>query len=252
MRVSWKVAMLMVLGAVLLLGACDGASFTFVDLDGDEIEGSGTVVTEDRDVADFERVALAAEGTIVIRQGDEISLEIETDDNLMEYLDTAVSGRTLEIDLRERGLDLDPTGGIVYRITVPELDRVEITGAGTLLMEGFEADSFELDVPGAADVRITDLVATSLSVRIPGAADVDISGVVEEQAIRWSGAGSYDGRHLQSAVATVTISGAADVDIWATDRLDVSVSGAGSVDYFGSPDVHQQVTGIGTIRAGNA
>jgi hypothetical protein len=44
------------------------------------------------------------------------------------------------------------------------------------------------------------------------------------------------------------VSGAASVDVYADEQLDVSVSGAGSVSYSGNPKtINKHVSGIGSV-----
>ena len=64
--------------AVLPLCACN---FTAV-------RGSGNVVTQERQVSGFDSVALSGVGEVFITQGDKESLTVETDDNLMRYIQT--------------------------------------------------------------------------------------------------------------------------------------------------------------------
>ena len=65
------------------------------------VRGSGNVISETRSVANFENVSLSGIGTLYIIEGDEESLEIEAEDNLLEHIETEVRGRTLEIKIEE-------------------------------------------------------------------------------------------------------------------------------------------------------
>ena len=44
------------------------------------VRGSGNVVTEEREVSGFERVALSGVGQVIVTQGEEEALTVETDD----------------------------------------------------------------------------------------------------------------------------------------------------------------------------
>ena len=59
------------------------------------INGSGDIVTESRDVSGFDKVALAGFGDVTIEVGDEESLTVSTDDNIMPYVTTEVKNNTL-------------------------------------------------------------------------------------------------------------------------------------------------------------
>lgn len=239
------------LGAVLVLAAItacgNGISITF-DADGDSIDGSGTIVTETRDVGDFDAIRLTGEGTVVVTEGTAPSLSIMTDDNLLAHIETSVGGNVLDIGT-ESGIDIDPTDSVRYEVTAPNIEKLTLTGAGDFEMAEVEADSFSVVLSGAGDIRIGELSANELDVDIPGAGGVTISGEVTSQTVRLSGAASYEGSQLKSRDAIVSTSGVGSASVWVTGKLDASVTGVGSIDYHGSPQVTSSVTGIGSINS---
>jgi hypothetical protein len=52
--------------------------------------GSGNVITESRDVAGFNEIALGGIGTGIVTQGDEEALTIEAEDNLLPPIGSEV------------------------------------------------------------------------------------------------------------------------------------------------------------------
>lgn len=60
-----------------------------------------------------------------------------------------------------------------------------------------------------------------------GAGNVAATGNVERVEAEISGAGDLDFSDLVAEIATIEISGAGDVRIYASESLDASVSGAG-------------------------
>ncbi len=215
------------------------------------VKGSGNIVTEERDVSGFDSVVVSGLGRVIVTQGDEESLTVETDDNLMQYIETQVSGGTLELgftDDADRKI-LDPSDSIIFRLSVIDLTALDISGAASFEIQELDADRLEMVLSGAGDVRIDSLTATDLVVTVSGAGDIELAGQVETQEIALRGLGSYDAPDLESQEATVHISGAGSADIWVLDTLDVTISGAGDVDYFGRPAVTQDITGAGSITS---
>ena len=98
------------------------------------IQGSGDVVTESRDVSGFNSVSLSGIGRAIITQGDEESLTIEADDNLMEYITSEVRDGTLELGFTDN-VRFDPIPSIVFRVNVNDLKALESVGVGALEME---------------------------------------------------------------------------------------------------------------------
>src|SRR3990170_5909134 len=64
------------------------------------VRGSGNVVTEERDVSDFHKIHLSGIGNLIITQGEEESLTIEADDNIMPLISADVSGERLTISFK--------------------------------------------------------------------------------------------------------------------------------------------------------
>jgi len=221
------------------------------------VKGSGDIVVEDRKVSGFDKILVTGAGRLIITQGDSESLSIETDDNLMEYIETKVEGNTLEIGFTEDTLfssgrgqkALDPTDGFIFRITVISLEEIAITGAADIEVEKLKTDQFDINLSGAGQVSVDDLNADHLSVFVSGAGDVNLAGKVETQVIRMSGFGRYQAFDLESQEADVTISGAGGANVWAIETLDVTISGAGDVKYYGSPSVTPNISGLGRIQS---
>jgi hypothetical protein len=238
------------LGALLAfatLTACgDGISITFDSIDGDEVRGNGTILTETRQVGDFDEITLAGEGLVVVTVGPEASLSVTTDDNLLAHIETTVQGGVLEI-ATEQGVDIDPTDSVRYEVSTPAVDRLTLTGAGDFELADVTSDRFAVVLTGAGDVWIGDLTADELQVDITGAGSVEVAGEVTSQTVRLPGAGSYEAPRLKSSTATVSTSGVGSATVWVTDELDARVTGVGSIDYYGSPSVSSSVTGIGSI-----
>lgn len=221
------------------------------------VKGSGKIVVEDRDVRNFEEILVTGAGRIIITQGDSESLTIETDDNLMEYIETDVKGKTLEIGFKDGtvlssgggGRALEPTDGFIFRISVIDLTNITISGAAKIEVDKLKTDSLNIVLSGAGDINLDDLNAHKLDVLISGAGDVMVVGAVDTQNVSLSGFGRYQGFDLKSQEATVTISGAGGAEVWVSDSLEVVISGAGDVKYYGSPDMNPEISGLGRIQS---
>jgi hypothetical protein len=213
------------------------------------IKGSGNVVTADRDVSTFDSVALLGFGRVIITQGDEESLTVETDDNLMQYIETKVRGGTLELGFTDDDLLLNPSESIIFRLSLIDLTALDSSGAGKFEIEKLATDRLEVTLSGAGDIAIDSLSATDLVVTVSGAGNVELAGQVKTQEIVLNGLGNYVAPDLESQTATVRVPGAGSVTVWVHDTLDVTISGAGSVEYFGSPHVTQDISGVGSVTS---
>lgn len=210
------------------------------------IQGSGNLVSEERQVSDFSRVSLEGMGDLEIVVGDTESLTIEAEDNIIGRIESYVSGDTLHIGF-ERFINVIPTSGITYTLTVKNLNGIEISGYGDVYAASLTTDSMDIEVSGGGWIDIEDLSADSLQVRLSGAGDFELAGMVDRQHINLSGAGSYKAQDLKSRVAEIDISGAGSAQLWVTGNLDVNLSGVGSLQYYGDAAVDQNISGIGKV-----
>jgi acyl carrier protein len=235
------------LALMVLIAASLACAVPFVGIR--TIEGSGNVVTEERDVSGFDSIALSGFGEVIITQGDEESLTVETDDNLMRYIETEVRGGTLELGFTDDDILLRPSKSIIFRLSVIELTALGSSGAGRFEIDELDADRLEVTLSGAGDIGIDSLTASDLVVTVSGAGNIELAGQVKTQEVNLNALGNYVAPDLESQAATVRISGAGSASIWALDTLDVTISGAGNVDYYGSPEVSQNISGVGKVTS---
>ncbi len=235
---------------VLLLGAtCTGESGDVFGSANDQIEGSGQVISKSRSIEDFNAIVLAGEGRVLFAEGTDGRIEIQTDDNLLDRIETKVSGSTLTISTQS-GIDIDPTDGVVYRLGCPELTGVVLSGAGLIdLAQCATANELKLEMAGAGTISAPSLATSALDVSLPGAGRIVVSGRTDRLEVVLAGAGSFDGADLVATVAIVDSAGVGVVTVWATDTLDLSLAGVGTIRYYGEPTVTQSVPGVGSIEA---
>jgi hypothetical protein len=220
------------------------------------VRGSGDVVEVERRVSGFDSILVSGAGRVIVTQGDEEYLTIETDDNLIEYIETEVRGGTLEIGFRDGTVFssgggrrvLEPTEGFTFRIGVKDLESISLSGAARFELDKLKTDQFEINLSGAGDIMVGDLNAEVLNVLVSGAGDVEIAGKVESQDVRLSGLGRYQAYDLESQEAAINISGAGGAEVWVMDQLVVTISGAGDVRYYGDPTIDPSISGVGRIQ----
>ena len=213
------------------------------------IRGSGVVVSQTRQVAEFNSVEINFPVELTVKQGNLPSLTVEAEDNLMPQLATRVSGNTLYIENSQPDWSrrVNPTRTVKISMTVKDLQRVDFPSAGSLLVEQFNASNLEISISGAGSVNLIDLTARSLTINLSGAGNITASGMADSLNMDISGFGSYQGGDLASQSADITISGAGNATVWAKSSLNANISGTGSVRYYGSPSVQRNVSGLGSV-----
>lgn len=215
------------------------------------IEGSGNIVTEQRAVPDYTNINILGSGDLIITQGDQCALTVETDDNLMPFVKTEVQNGTLELGFTSaaRTKNLQTSRGFVYYATVRQLDSVDIGGSGRIFAENLQGESLVIRLSGSGEVRITNLVASDLTVQVIGSGDVELGGEAPRQSYLIGGSGTIRAGDLRGETVVVTIPGSGSVTVWATESLEVNMAGSGSVGYYGSANVTHSILGTGNLSS---
>jgi len=234
----------------------------------DGIPGSGDVVTEDVPVRDFDSVAMAGIGDVIVTQGETESLTIETDDNILPYIEAQVRNGTLVIGLSDEADDksLDPTK-LVFHVSMKDVAGLDVSGAGNISAESIGTDDLKIDISGAGDIDVDALTTERLTVNLNGAgaidvdaldaeqamihlngaSDVTLAGKVERQEVYLNGAGNYRCGDLESQTTHIELAGAGNAVVWATDTLEAGLYGVGNVRYYGDPYTRINRAGLGTV-----
>lgn len=207
---------------LVTLAACN--TFTGLNV----TRGSGEIISEARDISGVSEVVLAGSGDVNINLGDTESLTITTYENILPLLTSEVSNGRLSLGTQS-GTSIQTDQAIVYELTLTDLSALEIAGS--------------------ADVTLNEVDTDALSITISGSGEIIATGTAERLSLLIAGAGNVRAFDLPVNEAVVTIAGSGDVEVNATDRLEVSIAGSGNITYMGSPTLSESISGSGNIRA---
>ena len=187
-------------------------------------KGSGSVASERRQVSDFSKIDVSHVFHVEISAQGEHAVEVEADDNLLQFIKTEVRGGTLHIELDERVKTSNP---MRVRISAPNIDRVQASGASR--------------------VNVANLKNDELAVDTSGASKINVSGETGNLIVDVSGASTIDAGSLSAATANIDASGASHVNVNVADELIADASGASRITYAGSPRVQKSTSGASSV-----
>jgi hypothetical protein len=234
---------------------------------GNNVEGSGRVITETRSVPEFHSVELATIGTLLLEQGEHEQLVVEGEDNILAEIKSEVDAGRLTISNREPNTLLHPTQPLVYRLTVRRLEEIALSssgngesgalnlprlaarlnGSGRLALAQLTVEALTIGANGSGTVAVPQLAATTVEVSLSGSGSVTLAGHTQRQTVNLSGSGRYAAADLDSQDAQVRISGSGSALVRVQATLLAQVSGSGSVAYIGQPAVTHQRSGSGSV-----
>jgi hypothetical protein len=232
----------MIIAALLTLtlglAACDedeGAS---------TLQGSGNIVTQEMDFADFTAVEAANAFVVDITRSDSFAVTLRVDENVMGLLDVSKAGDTLRIRLKPRSNVTNAT--LEASVTMPELGGLKLSGASRVYLSGFAtSDQVDVELSGASTLD-GGLEAGSVDLEASGASRVALEGSADEMSVTGSGASTLDLKDFVVDTADIDLSGASEATVNVAERIDrVDVSGASRLRYAGDPALGDVTTSGG-------
>lgn len=217
---------------------------------GGSMPGSRDIETETRSLGSFTAVEVQYPAEITIVQGDEESITVTADDNLLPQLRTEVSGGTLRIYNGERNWNkrVNASRTVVIEITVTDLSSLRYDSAGSVTIVDLQGDALEIRLDGAGSIALEDLAVSALELRLNGAGSVDAAGTVDTLTVRIDGLGSLNAGDLTAQTAEVSVHGLGSATVRVVETLDIDIDGLGSVNYYGAPLINQQTDGLGSVK----
>jgi len=216
-------------------------------LDVNAIKGNKTLVTIDYSVDEFTRLDVSGMYKIILSEGNVPSVEVETDENLQDYIEVQVRNNTLYLSM-ENGNSYDPSKLVAY-VTVSTLTSIDLSGATSVESDfTLRGDMLTIDLSGASEINLA-LAVNNLTTRVSGAGNIDMEGQAQRHDISISGAAKVHCENLVTENTDVSISGAGTARVSASNHLDASVSGVGTIRYTGNPQTTDfSTSGIGSIK----
>jgi len=209
-------------------------------------EGSGHLSKQSFETPKFNKIYVNITSKVFILQDSVPKIEVETDDNLFNYLMIGVNNGELIID-SEKGIC--PRKLNVY-ISNPVFNKIVINGSADLIAQSpINAGEFSIVINGSGDVSIDSVNANEIVVSINGSGDVKLGGTAENLWVQINGSGDVRAMKLLARNVYVETNGSGDAIVNSLERLKVDVTGSGDVQYLGNPRVSEvTVSGSGSAR----
>ena len=208
-------------------------SFTFnsCSLLGGCVEAEGEVVKREISLDEFSKISLQSSIRVILEQGEYQKIEIEAAQNVIDLLNRKIKSDEWEIKFNNC---IETTNEIEVRITLPNINEIEISGSGSISSNGeLSGDIMELSIDGSGEISL-NLNVKELECGINGSGNVNLEGTTKIHDIEINGSGNIDAYALNSDEVEVEINGSGDVKVNVSYSLEVEVNGSGDVYYKGS------------------
>ena len=230
----------------------------------------GKVVRQDLTLEDFEQVRTAGLVDVVYSQGEDFSVVAEGNEQVLPLYDFSAENGLLTVTTKKDNLRNIPF--MRLHVTAPTLSKIEIEGAGDVMMrqpvEFF--NDLDIHISGAGDIEIDSLLCDAFNAEISGAGDIEVRRLQCQSAnVRMSGVGDTNVKRISCLDdASFTVAGTGDVDAKVKcstltvevygdgeatikcdcDNVVADASGTGRIDLEGTTrNVNVKKSGLGNV-----
>lgn len=213
-------------------------------LQAQQTKGNKNVIKQERAISEFTQLEVGGAFNVFYTQKDASSLVIEADENLMDKIETTVSGNTLHISSR----NIKNASKLNIYLSSPKLEEIDISGAATFKTENtITVQDLRIEASGASEGEL-NLDVETLRTKASGASELKISGEANSHEVTASGAADVKASDLITKTTDATASGASDVKINASEKVSSSSSGAGNISVSGNPEIYSNNQTIGSYK----
>jgi hypothetical protein len=222
-------------GVVLAALTLSGCSYF-----GPCLNGSGPVVTEQREVGEFTGVNNTGSFDVYVTRADNFSVEVVAQESLIPIIETYVSGNTLIVET-ENGACYKSSAPVQVHVSLPETEALRLTGSGRVFADVLTSAEVEISNAGSGYMEVDSVMSESFALDNSGSGYISVEGsYINDVDVSQSGSGDImcgtlygpiemDIRHSSSGrVSAVIIDGVV---------MDAVMSGSGRVELAGNLDV---------------
>ncbi|WP_340198897.1 head GIN domain-containing protein [Ascidiimonas sp. W6] len=202
----------------------------------DKVKGNGNVTTETRNTGEYDGISSAGFMNIVLVSGTEGNITIKGESNLLEYIETEVSGNNLNIKVK-KGYNLKPSSGKQVIITIPVkgISKLSLAGSGTIISETtLESDDFKLSVAGSGNLK-TSIEADNIKASVAGSGNITLSGKAGNMKLSIAGSGNLNATEMKVTNINASIAGSGNAKIHCDGSIKARIAGSGNLKYSGNP-----------------
>lgn len=213
------------------------------------IDGKGPSVSENRMLSNFSSINSEMSGNVYIRQDSFYKVEVRGQQNVLNALQTTVSGGELNISFKNSTLLIDNETVEVY-ISCPNVVSIRQEGSGNISATNkLSSSNMKIELNSSGTISLSALNSNTLDASISGSGKIDVlSGWASTLALNTSGSGKMNLSGLESDYARVKISGSGSSRVFVQKQLDANISGSGDIYYLGNPFVNSNISGSGRVR----
>ena len=198
-----------------------------------QAKGNGFVTTEERELPLFDGIKSSVGLDIIIKEGNSNTVIVEADENLHELISTEVEDGILMI---KSSLFISKATSKKVIIFNNKLNYIKTT-SGSNLKSNCIILSEEITVEATSGSFINvSIEAISTETRASSGANIRVEGITKNHASSAASGSKINSYLFKSKNTLVKASSGAEINIFASKKLEAKATSGGDIDYKGSPE----------------
>ena len=213
------------------------------------IRGSGRIITEKRVTGDFKGISVGGPFEVELKMGPVTEVVIESDDNILPYIETKVRMDILRIDIRNLNSYSDVH--LKVYITAPVITDLTASASANLIGKDLliSKGSISINASSASTIN-AEIDAPDVEAGASSGASVRLSGRTRSYKAHVSSGAHLNTFDLLSEQTRVAASSGGTAHVHASVNLDANASSGASVNYHGAANVQKSVSSGGSVERG--
>lgn len=212
--------------------------------------GNRDVEREFRSTSYFDEIELNIAAEVILRQGPVKDIEIEAESNVLNVLDTRISGNTLRITYN--GGWVRTNRPVRIWIQIPEVDAIRVSGSGKVISDNtIIGKNLQIRMSGSGLIDVAADIKNEIDASISGSGLIYLEGDAYYADYDVSGSGKIEGFNMEVDNTDIDITGSGRCETTTYNRLDVAISGSGDAYFRGKPAIKTRISGSGKLFDAN-
>lgn len=200
---------------------------------GDGIDGSGNVVTEKRTIeASFTKIQASTGVEVILEQGTPTEVEVEVDDNLIQYVVTKVENGTLIVKIDG---NINTMESAIVRVKTNTIDGLESSsGSSIRTINKLRGTTLHLKSSSGSTINV-DLEYEKVNCESTSGSEIKVSGKALALETKSSSGSEIEAQDLAANEIFAQSTSGSSTIVNPIVLLDAKASSGSSIDYVKEP-----------------
>lgn len=209
--------------------------------------------SEIRTTDSFDGIHVAGHYDVTLTQGSEGTITLKGNQDDLDQIETFIKNGDLIIKQKKSSwFDNWNSGKVSINIPVEEIDKVTLSGSGTIRSHHkLNSDNFKVVLSGSGEIELF-LDTDQIDAVLTGSGDIGLKGKATEVSYQLTGSGDIKADGLESNQGKAKVTGSGDIEMHANSAVTANVTGSGDIICYGNPKMQQiKTTGSGDVAIRN-